>query len=97
MNEVPGASAYAGMRARALTIDLDGIAMQIVGLDDLIRMKQTTGRPSDIEDIKALTTVARREAHGAGPGESHHVRNPSNTHHLQPKKGDERLQKADLE
>jgi hypothetical protein len=67
LNEVPGATAYAGMRMRALTIDLDGITMHIVGVDDLIRMKQTTGRPSDIEDIEALTTVARCEAHNADP------------------------------
>jgi len=61
VNEVPGSSAYAAMRARALRTDLDGIAVQIVGVDDLIRMKQTTGRPRDIEDIEALTTVAQRE------------------------------------
>ena len=62
LNEVPGASAYGGMRTRALTTDLDGIAVHIVGVDDLIRMKQTAGRPHDIEDIEALTTVAQREA-----------------------------------
>jgi hypothetical protein len=67
LNEVPGAAAYAAMRARALTTDLDGIATSIVGLDDLIRMKQTTGRRSDLEDIEALTTVARREVRGADP------------------------------
>lgn len=62
LNEVPGAAAYAGMRTRALSTDLDGIAVRIVGVDDLIRMKQTSARPSDIEDIEVLTTVARREA-----------------------------------
>jgi len=62
LNEVPGATAYAAMRARALRTDLDGIATSIVGVDDLIRMKQTAGRPRDLEDIEALTTVARREA-----------------------------------
>ncbi len=67
LNEVPGATAYAGMRTRALTTDLDGIAMHIVGVDDLIRMKHTAGRPSDIEDIEALTMVARREARSADP------------------------------
>jgi predicted nucleotidyltransferase len=67
LNEVPGSSVYAEMRARALTIDLDGIAIQIIGLDDLIRMKQTLGRPSDIEDVQALATVARREARSAAP------------------------------
>jgi hypothetical protein len=73
LNEIPGATAYDGMRARALTIELEGIAMRIVGVDDLIRMKQTSGRPSDIEDIEALTTVARREATGRrAPGDSRH-------------------------
>jgi hypothetical protein len=62
LNEVPGATAYVGMRTRALRTDLDGIAVDVVSVDDLIRMKQTVGRPSDIEDIEALTTVARREA-----------------------------------
>jgi predicted nucleotidyltransferase len=62
LNEVPGARAFAEMQARALMTDLDGIPVQIVSVNDLIRMKQTTGRPSDIEDIEALTAIARREA-----------------------------------
>jgi hypothetical protein len=61
-NEVPGAAAYAGMRTRSLTTDLDGIAVRIVGVDDLIRMKHASGRPGDVEDIEAVTTVARSEA-----------------------------------
>jgi predicted nucleotidyltransferase len=61
LNDIPGADEYTRMRSRALRTDLDGIAMSIVGVDDLIRMKRTIGRPSDIEDIEALTTVARRE------------------------------------
>lgn len=62
LNEVPGAAAYDGMRTRALRADLDGIVVQIVGVDDLIRMKQATGRPGDLEDVEALMTVLRREA-----------------------------------
>jgi len=62
LNEVPGATAYAAMRERALSTDLDGIALRIVGVDDLIRMKQAAGRPSDLEDIAAIAAVARREA-----------------------------------
>lgn len=61
LNDVPGATAYDGMRARALRTDIDGISLRIVGVDDLIRMKHASGRPSDIEDIEALTTVAREE------------------------------------
>jgi predicted nucleotidyltransferase len=64
LNDVPGATDYAGMLTRALTTELDGIAVQIVAVDDLIRMKQASGRPSDIEDIEAMTAVAQREARG---------------------------------
>jgi predicted nucleotidyltransferase len=64
LNEIPGATAFAEMHARALSTDLDGIAVQVVSVNDLIRMKQATGRPSDIEDIEALTAVARSEARG---------------------------------
>lgn len=67
LKEVPGATTYAVMRTRALTTDLDGIVMHIVGIDDLIRMKRATGRPGDIEDIKALTRVAQLETN-AGDG-----------------------------
>ncbi len=58
INEVPGASDFEAMRARALTIDLDGTVLHIVGVDDLIRMKQATGRLSDIEDVEALDRLA---------------------------------------
>jgi hypothetical protein len=68
LNEVPGATTYAVMRTRALATDLDGVVMHIVGVDDLIRMKRATGRPSDIEDIEALMAVARLETN-PGDGE----------------------------
>jgi predicted nucleotidyltransferase len=75
LNDVPGATVYAEMRTRALSTDLDGIVMHIVAVDDLIRMKQAVGRPGDIEDIEALTTVARQQSSvdsakrsGAGAG-----------------------------
>ncbi len=70
LNDVPGATVYAEMRTRALSTDLDGIAMHIVAVDDLIRMKQAVGRPSDIEDIEALTLVARRETSQSTPSRS---------------------------
>jgi hypothetical protein len=59
LKDVPGATTYAVMRTRALTTDLDGIALRIVGVDDLIRMKRAAGRPSDLEDVEALLAVAQ--------------------------------------
>jgi hypothetical protein len=66
LNEVPGARDYEGMRERALTIALDGMTMQIVGVDDLIRMKKAAGRLGDLEDIEALSRVADREGSSEG-------------------------------
>ena len=74
LNEVPGATEYAAMRARALKTDLDGIATSIVGVDDLIRMKQTAGRQGDLEDIEALTTVARRETRSSAQATRNNAR-----------------------
>ncbi len=62
LNDVPGAADYAAMRTRALESELAGTAVQIVSVDDLVRMKRAAGRPSDLEDVEALLTVARREA-----------------------------------
>ncbi|MGI8921655.1 MAG: DUF6036 family nucleotidyltransferase [Solirubrobacteraceae bacterium] len=58
-NSVPGAAPYQELRARALVTDLDGIPVAIVSVDDLIAMKHALGRPGDIEDIAALTALAR--------------------------------------
>jgi predicted nucleotidyltransferase len=46
---------YAELRDRALEIELDGIALVVAGLDDLIRMKRAAGRDQDKADIRALT------------------------------------------
>jgi len=65
---VPGAATYAELRARALTTELDGIAVAIVGVDDLIRMKQASARPGDLEDIAAIASVAASERPDRGAG-----------------------------
>ena len=57
LRDVPGAPSYADLRANALAIEFDGIALAIAGLDDLIAMKRASGRPSDIRDIAALTSI----------------------------------------
>jgi predicted nucleotidyltransferase len=40
---------------RALAVDLDGLPVAIAGIDDLLRMKRSAGRPQDLTDIGALT------------------------------------------
>jgi predicted nucleotidyltransferase len=58
LRDVPGAPAYADLRARALVVELDGIDVPIAGLDDLISMKRASGRPADVRDIAALLADA---------------------------------------
>ena len=59
LRDVPGAPAYADLRARALVLELNGIPLAIAGLDDVIAMKRASGRPADISDIAVLTALER--------------------------------------
>ena len=66
LKEPKGARGFDEMRDRALVVDLDGVEVAIVSLDDLIRMKRAAGRRSDLDDIAALTAV-ERQAHEPEP------------------------------
>ena len=57
LRDVPGAPAYADLRARAIVVELNGIPLAIAGLDDVIAMKRASGRPADLRDIAALTAL----------------------------------------
>jgi len=58
LRDVPGAPAYADLRARALVVELGEISIAIAGLDDLIAMKRASGRPADERDIAVLLADA---------------------------------------
>jgi len=58
LNTVPGAASYDDLRKRALVVELDGIALAIAGLDDVIAMKRASGRPADLRDIAVLTAMS---------------------------------------
>lgn len=65
LNRVPGAAPYDDLRRRALLVEVGGVTLAIAGLDDLIAMKRTTGRPLDLDDIAVLTA---RPGNDAGSG-----------------------------
>lgn len=58
--EPKGARTFDRMRKAALVIELDGVEVAIASLDDLIRMKRAAGRPSDLDDIAALTEAEKQ-------------------------------------
>jgi hypothetical protein len=61
LKEPKGARAFDQLREAALVVEIDGIEVAIASLDDLIRMKRAAGRPSDLDDIAALTAAERRQ------------------------------------
>jgi hypothetical protein len=61
LKEPKGARAFAELRAAALVVELDGVEVAIASLDDLIRMKRAAARPPDLDDIAALSEVARQQ------------------------------------
>lgn len=54
LNDVPGAEDYDHMRSRARQVDAGSVTVWVVGLDDLIRMKEASGREQDLLDIRKL-------------------------------------------
>jgi predicted nucleotidyltransferase len=42
-----------------LVIDVDGLKINYIGLDDLIKNKIASGRPQDITDIKTLKSIKK--------------------------------------
>jgi hypothetical protein len=43
--------------ARAVHTELDGLALRVIALDDLITNKRASGRPQDLEDARFLDRV----------------------------------------
>ena len=54
LNDVPGAVDYDQMRSRARQANAGGVAVWVVGYEDLIRMKEASGRDQDLLDIRQL-------------------------------------------
>jgi predicted nucleotidyltransferase len=54
LNDVPGARPYVQMRDRSIETSAAGVRIRVVGLDDLIAMKEASGRDRDHLDIREL-------------------------------------------
>ena len=52
---------YRIAKPNAITVDLDGVNVPLLSLDDLIASKRT-GRAQDLADIEALETIRRLKA-----------------------------------
>jgi hypothetical protein len=52
------------LRSRAVRLDIDGVAVYICSIDDLIVLKQQAGRPQDLQDIERLQRIKAKRQHG---------------------------------
>jgi Nucleotidyl transferase AbiEii toxin, Type IV TA system len=59
----PGSPGYAALRRRADVIELEGVAVRIASLEDLLAMKTAAGRPQDQLDVESLR-IARSRLRG---------------------------------
>ena len=58
LNEVDGVS-FLEAYPNKLVIDVDGLPVNYIGLDDLIKNKQATGRQRDISDVSELNKLKK--------------------------------------
>ena len=54
LNDVPDAADYDDMRSRARQANAGGVTVWVVGYEDLLRMKEASGREQDLLDIHQL-------------------------------------------
>jgi predicted nucleotidyltransferase len=52
-----GVAGYRGLVERAVEMDLDGVAVKVACLDDLIRMKRAAARPKDLMEVEVLSAL----------------------------------------
>jgi hypothetical protein len=58
--EPSGTSGYADLARNAVTIDVDGVAVSIASLEDVIRSKTAANRPKDLAALPILQEVLRQ-------------------------------------
>lgn len=61
LNDVPGSADFDDMRSRARQVNAAGVTVWVVGYEDLIRMKEASGREQDLLDIHQLSAIFNHE------------------------------------
>ncbi len=59
LNEIDGVY-FQDAYINKLIIDVDGLIINYIGLDDLIKNKQSSGRSQDLTDVKTLKKIKKK-------------------------------------
>ena len=62
LGEVTGLGGYGEMALRAVVVELYGLTIKILSLEDLIRSKAAAGRAKDLVDLEALRALQARSS-----------------------------------
>ena len=60
LNEIDGVE-FSDAYENKQVIDIDGLKVNYIGLDDMIKNKQTSGRKQDISDVSALNKLKMKK------------------------------------
>ncbi|MEO8800025.1 MAG: hypothetical protein ABI551_19170 [Polyangiaceae bacterium] len=60
LGKISGVENFEAAWSRRKTIDWNGIAVHVIGLDDLRDAKRAAGRPKDLADLRSLERFERR-------------------------------------
>lgn len=70
MSTIHGVRSFAGVRDRATTIEIEGAAVRVASLADIIASKRAARRPRDLAVLHILEAAReRQEAHPARPAQ----------------------------
>jgi hypothetical protein len=62
-----GSPGYEALRRNAERFDIDGVAVLVASIEDLIAMKRAAGRTKDLAAVEELELIRRLRARGVGP------------------------------
>lgn len=59
LSSPPGAPRYRELAERAERYEIAGVTVAVAGVEDLLAMKRTAGRPKDLADVAELEAILR--------------------------------------
>jgi predicted nucleotidyltransferase len=77
MTTIHGIRSYAGVRDRASLITIDGVAVRVASLSDIIKSKRAAGRPRDQAVLEILEAALEESAQPARPSRRSRARKPA--------------------
>ncbi len=68
LQSIPGVDDFGPACARRVCVQVEGVSVSVIGLDDLLAAKRAAGRPQDLADVSRLEKVRAAEQGGRKRG-----------------------------